>query len=134
VSAARKHILDASALLALIRNEPGADLVLRSLDNSRIHAVNLAEVARKMVAKGMTIPQATGYLKELQLDVIEEFTEAQAFAVANWTQNSLRRGLSLGDAVCLMAAHWYQLTILTAERRWSELEGLQQEIIQIRPH
>jgi PIN domain nuclease of toxin-antitoxin system len=133
VTAERKLLLDASALLAMIRNEPGADQVLRVLDDCRIHAVNLAEVIRKMVAKGMTVPEATGYLRELQLDVIEEFTQVQAFAVANWTGSSLRLGLSLGDAVCLMAAHWYDLTILTAERRWSELEGVQQEIIQIRP-
>ena len=48
-----RYLLDASALLAVIFQEPGADRVLEVIDDSEIHAVNLAEVMRKMVAVGM---------------------------------------------------------------------------------
>ena len=40
-----QFVLDASALLSLVLDEPGHERVDRILDRSRIHAVNLAEVA-----------------------------------------------------------------------------------------
>lgn len=43
----RGHLLDASALLAVLFKEPGAENVLRIIDDSEIHAVNLAETIRK---------------------------------------------------------------------------------------
>ena len=78
----RNHLLDASALLALIRNEPGRDRVRAVLDDSQIHSVNLAEVARKMVSKGMPAAEVESLLDELRLDVVEELSNAKA-AVGN---------------------------------------------------
>lgn len=124
----RKYILDASALLALIQNEEGTQVVDSLLDDSTIHSVNLAEVARKLVQKGMSVVEATELLSDLHLDVIEELSEKQAYHTANWTG----RGLSLGDSVCLTTGHVYEHTIVTADRAWSKLENVQREIVQIR--
>jgi PIN domain nuclease of toxin-antitoxin system len=46
-------ILDASALLALLNNESGADAVRDTLPNAAISAVNLAEVISRLIAVGM---------------------------------------------------------------------------------
>jgi PIN domain nuclease of toxin-antitoxin system len=46
------------------------------------------------------------------------------FAPLAWT-----RGYSLGDRVCLGAGAKRQLTILTAERKWSEVKGVKVKVI-----
>ena len=123
-----KYLLDASALLALIQNEEGAGVVAEVLDNSTIHAVNLVEVARKLVQKGLHAAEATALLSDLHLDVIEELYEKQAYQMGNPAWQSV----SLGDVVCLSTGHFYEHTIVTADRRWLKLDGVRQEIIQIR--
>ena len=128
----RRHLLDASALLALIRNEPGEDRVKAVLDDSAIHAINLAEVVRKMISKGMSASEAETLLADLNLDVIESFSEAQAYALGRLTPEAQRLGLSLGDCVCLTVAASNGATAMTAERRWSEIKGLNAEVVQIR--
>lgn len=129
MSVAPKYLLDASALLALIQNEDGADRVAAVLDKSCIHAVNLVEVVRKLVQKGLHIAEATALLSDLHLDVIEELYEKQAYQMGNPAWQSV----SLGDVVCLLVGQFYEHTIVTADRRWSKLEGVSQEIVQIRP-
>lgn len=128
MSVRREYLLDASALLALIQNEEGAAVVAEVLDNSTIHAVNLVEVARKLVQKGLHAAEATALLSDLHLDVIEELYEKQAYQMGNPAWQSV----SLGDVVCLSAGHFYEHTIVTADRRWSNLHGVRQKIIQIR--
>ena len=127
-----RHLLDASALLALIRNEPGAERVKAVLDDSAIHAVNLAEVVRKMISKGMPASEAETWLADLNLHVLESFSEAQGYALGRLTPEAQRLGLSLGDCVCLTVAASDVTPVVTAERRWSEIKGLNTEILQIR--
>ncbi len=57
------RVLDASALLAWLREEPGAEYVERALDGARISAVNLSEVLQKSLAAGLT-PMETSPLPE----------------------------------------------------------------------
>lgn len=128
----RKYLLDASALLAVIRNEPGADRVLAVLDNSEIHAVNLAEVVRKLVAFGKPVDEVIAYTDALNLEVLEELNVKQVHEVAKLAPEAKRLGLSLGDCVCLVIAEWLGMTAVTAERRWSEIRGRKVTILQIR--
>ena len=62
------HLLDASALLALIFNEPGAGRVRDVIDDSQVHAVNLGEVVRKLVALGMPVDEVIVHIEDLKLD------------------------------------------------------------------
>jgi hypothetical protein len=48
-------VIDASAVLAWLRDEPGADTVAGRLDGSFLSAVNLSEVLQKHLAVG-TLP------------------------------------------------------------------------------
>jgi PIN domain nuclease of toxin-antitoxin system len=88
-----EYLLDASALLALIRTEPGASWVIDILDRSQIHAVNLAEVVRKLFREGATVEEVlrTRELLNLDvtrellnLDVIEELTGLNRIGSACW--------------------------------------------------
>ena len=49
------YVVDASAMLAFVNNEPGSEAVESVLDNAIISTVNLAEVGAKLVDKGMTV-------------------------------------------------------------------------------
>ena len=128
-----RYLLDASALLAVIRNEPGAERVREVLDHCRIHSVNFAEVAMKMVSKGMPAAQVREHLAALALDVIEEFTAAQAMEVAELGAEARRLGLSLGACVCLVEARDTGSIALTTKHIWSRVSGIEVNILQIRP-
>lgn len=128
----RAYLMDASALIALIRNEPGSDRVKAVFDDSEIHAVNLAEVVRKMISNGMPPAEVQALLEDLHLAVIEEFGQAQAYVAGQLAAENLRLGLSLGDSVCLTVAERMGMTAVTADRRWSGLQGRDVKILQIR--
>ncbi|MGI8866278.1 MAG: type II toxin-antitoxin system VapC family toxin, partial [Rubrobacteraceae bacterium] len=99
------RVLDASALLAWLREEPGAENVERALDGARISAVNLSEVLQKSLAAGLT-PAETSPLPEdlstLGLSVVDFRTREAGVAAELWSvTRSL--GLSLADRACLAA-------------------------------
>jgi ribonuclease VapC len=114
----RRHLLDASALLALLLNEAGADQVEDILDDSEIHTLNLAEVVRKLVLKGVDPAEAASLLAGIDLRTIESFTTEQAYAAGNLLAANKSIGLSLGDAICLLSAHASGARVVTAERSW----------------
>jgi ribonuclease VapC len=118
----RHYLLDASALLALLLNEPGAEQVQLVFDRCAMHALNLAEVVRKMAGKGMPGDEIRETLKGLQLDTLPiEERERQAYVIGLVAAANRKIGLSLGDAVCLTAAAWEGMKAVTAERSWNEI-------------
>jgi ribonuclease VapC len=120
----RTYLLDSSALLAAIFNETGADTVIPLLDDCSIHAVNLSETFRRILQTGIAPSQAQETLEALELDVIALFSSREAFAAGRLGSGARKLGLSLGDTVCLSVAAQTGQTILTADRRWSEIGEL----------
>ena len=49
-------VLDASAILALLHDEPGADVVAETLATGILGTVNLAEVVGELVDTGVEVP------------------------------------------------------------------------------
>ncbi len=126
------YLLDASALLALLRREPGSEKVAEILDQSRIHALNLGEVVRKLAEKGMPRVDVENLLGALSLNVIEEFTEKQAYELGSWALEARGLGLSLGDCICMTTAERHNLIPVTADRTWSSLTSIGSRVMQIR--
>ena len=83
----RSHLLDASGLLALLFDEPGAESLLDLLDDCAIHAVNLAEAVRKLADAGASAEGAAAEIGALNLEVIAEFGAAQAYEIARLAQD-----------------------------------------------
>lgn len=127
-----QYLLDASALLAVIFNEPGAGRVFDLLDDSAIHTLHLAEVARKMVSIGMPADEVIARLGELSLETLEEFSVKHLHQIARLAPEAKRLGLSLGDCVCLTLAESLDRTAVTADRSWKEISGLNVKIDLIR--
>ena len=126
-------VLDASALVAYARDEPGARIVaarLRSSGRVLVSAVNWAEAAGKLRDYRMTPAILRHALAAVETEIVT-FAEADADVVGALTPRLRLLGLSLGDRACLALALSMHATALTADQSWSrlDLEGLVVELI-----
>ena len=120
-------ILDSSAVLAFLQEEPGGDVVAHVLADAAISAVNRAEVIAKLRRLGET---ALVSLQLLDLAVLP-FTVAETDLAGElvWRYRGV---ISLGDAACLATARLRGLPVLTADRAWARLPPLGVELRFIR--
>ena len=109
-------VLDSSAVLAFLRDEPGADDVERALESGAMAgAANWSEVAQKVQASGDDWSTARAILESYGL-VIEPVTAADAERAAEqWSRDA---ELSLGDRLCFALAERMDVEVLTADRAW----------------
>lgn len=125
-----KVVLDASALLALLNDETGADQVRELLPDASISSVNLAEVVTRLSLLGMPGEQIRGILTLLGLDV-KPFDEEQAFDTGLLAAQTHSLGLSLGDRACLALTRAIDGTAVTADRAWNDLDlGIKIKLLQ----
>jgi PIN domain nuclease of toxin-antitoxin system len=117
VSVSFSHILDTSALLAALLNEPGNEQVFTVLDSSAISSVNLLETFGKLVQKGIPAAEARQAIESLALPVIE-WGEEDVWASADTLSLAWQSGISMGDRICLVTARKYDAVALTADRKW----------------
>lgn len=114
-------ILDASALLALLNDEPGATRVAEAVKSgAMIGAVNLGEVVAKLSDHGVRDAEIAELLGGLGL-AVPPFDEAAAYATGNLRRTTPQRGLSFGDRACLTLALKEHVPVLTADRDWDGL-------------
>lgn len=122
-------VLDASALLALLRREPGADRVQAILRQSVMSSVNLTEVVTKLVARGAPEDRVRAILSALQPRVLAH-EEDLAIDAGIMHASTRSHGLSLGDRACLALARRLAATALTTDRAWRAVEvGVAVEVI-----
>jgi ribonuclease VapC len=119
-------VLDASALLAWLRLEPGALEVRTALDKTAaMSVVNWAEVLSKLSDLGRNpvevhsrMFEAGAFQKDLLLWPLDA---AMAVEVAKLRSKTRASGLSLGDRACIALGQHLRLPILTADRVWKRL-------------
>ncbi len=120
---ARSFVLDSSAVLASLFDEPGAAITDTALAEAVISAVNYSEVIAKQMRRGETREMAIRNVDDLDLPVIpwdvDLAREAGDLCTLAWTH-----GLSLGDRACLATARHLRRTVLTADRDWRLLPKL----------
>ncbi|KQN36430.1 twitching motility protein PilT [Sphingomonas sp. Leaf407] len=113
-------VLDASAVLALVRDEPGADKVAPHIGRAAISAVNLQEVIKELLLSGLDEGTTRELLDELRLDVCAHDVEAAYVAAALHSQTR-QYGRGLGDRSCLALAVQLGVPALTADREWKKV-------------
>ena len=118
---AEKAILDASALLALLQGEAGAEEVQRVYDRSLVSAVNMAEVASALVESGMDMETVRRQLMSAPVEVVS-FEGEQMFEAARLRRLTHHARLSLADRACLALARIRKLPVLTTDRAWRSLK------------
>ncbi len=116
-----RYMLDASAVLAMMLDEAGADQVRERLSSSQISAVNLSEVVAKLQDGGVPDEVITSSLTELNFDVIA-FNQSQAVRAGMLRAATRSNGLSLGDRACLTAAESCKAVAVTTDRAWGKLK------------
>ena len=114
-------VVDASALLAVLNQEPGSDkLTAELLSDSAASTVNLAEVHGKLLRLG-----ASDEAWENLLSLIREpvpFTAEHAKLTGDLVSSTAPFGLSLGDRACLALGISLNAPIYTADKSWKKLK------------
>lgn len=129
-------MLDASALLAYLRDEPGAEVVAEAIaDGAVVSTVNLAEVLSRTADRGVDSAKLAAQLRESGLlggaITVEQFTVDDAIEVGRLRPMTRDAGLSLGGRACLALARRLDTSALTADTAWGDaVHGV--ELLQIR--
>jgi len=113
-------VLDASALLALLRGEAGAKKVEGALAGARMSVVNMAEVASHYHTLGMPDDEVDRMLRPLPIQLVPA-DAALAREAARLRRHTVEGGLSLGDRFCLALAKRDALPAWTANRHWKTI-------------
>lgn len=123
-------VLDASALLAVLRKEPGGEIVEPLLLGAAVSAVNYSEVIKKSVEAGGRAGETHALLRLMDL-VVVSFDEPQAVAAGELYIQTRVKGLSFADRACLSLGIRRRCPVITAERKFAEA-GLPLEVRLIR--
>lgn len=125
-----RYLLDASAILAFMSNEVGADKVRAVIQagQAKVTAVNISEVAAKLVSRGLPSMDAKFQCQSMGLDIID-VDEEIAFAASALIHFTQPLGLSLGDRICLAAATQNACIAMTADKAWGNVPGVNVEVI-----
>jgi PIN domain nuclease of toxin-antitoxin system len=114
-------VLDASALMAYIDEEPGSDVVERLLEGAVISSVNWCEAYGKMRTRGVESGGATSNMSETGVE-IHAFHGSDALVAGELSLATRRFGLSLADRACLALASRLGVPAVTADRAWLDLD------------
>lgn len=126
-----KSVLDSSAVLAALLNEPGGQIVTSLLEHAVICSVNLSEVADGLVRHGNSEVQSRALIAALGLEVVDADFEL-ALDCGFLRTKTERYGLSLGDRFCFALGRRLAAPVITADRIWqkaSEAAGVKVSLI-----
>lgn len=124
-------VLDASALLAMLKEEPGAVEVAGVLADARMSAVNFAEVVSHFIHLGMPAGEVVSMLKPLPVTIVDADVEL-AHVAGRLRAVTAEAGLSLGDRFCIALASRDGLPAWTADKQWrtvSDAAGVEVVVI-----
>ena len=112
-------VLDASAFIALLRREPGMDVVRKHLANAVISAVNYSEVLKKIIERGGSCEPVDAYVRSASLEIVP-FDAEQAVSSAKLYPLTKPHGLSFADRVCLNLGIRLGAIVLTSEKSMAQ--------------
>jgi ribonuclease VapC len=114
-------VLDASALMAILNSEPGAEkLTPQIMSTAATSTVNLAEVHGKFVQWGFS-PDDAWVAANAAIHEAVAFTVEQAKTAGDLVLQTRGLGLSLGDRACLALGIALRAPVYTADRSWKNL-------------
>lgn len=123
------YVFDASALLCVIYQEPGADVVARHFDGAVISSVNYSEVVAKLQQRGASDEDIAAGLADININ-IAAFDTDSAIRAGKLRKATRHRGLSLGDRACLALAITQDAVAVTTDKAWASLDiGVKVQVV-----
>ena len=117
-------VLDASALLAFVQGEAGADAVEAALvDDAVCGAANWSEIAQKVLAADRDWDLVTALLESYTLRVEPVTADDGELAARQWRRGARR---SLADRLCLALGERLDAEVLTADSEWGTAGRIRQ--------
>lgn len=106
-------------MLALLRDESGADVAASAMPRAVMCAVNVAEVAERLRRdfEEEAVRQSLDLILPITIAVDKELAMAAGFMRAT----TINAGLSLGDRFCLALGVRMNVPVLTADRAWLKI-------------
>ncbi len=120
-------VLDASALMAHLKSEPGADVVDEAMKHrAAISIVIWGEVLSKLAERGEDPEEVAKELKAEGLIggviAIEPVSEEDCIAIARLRVKTRKRGISQSDRTCMALAARLKVPALTSDHKWTEVD------------
>ncbi len=116
-----RAVLDASAILAVLEREPGAEAISLHLGSTVVSTVNLAEVQGKLMSRGVPSDVAWEGAISLASETVD-FNSEQAYLAGTLLPQTHHLGLSLGARACLALAIHLKAPVYTTDRAWKNLK------------
>lgn len=117
-------VLDASAVLAFLLGEDGAESVEVALvGDARCGAANWSEIAQKVLAAGRDWDIVRALLSSYDIEVVPVDADDAEWAAHRWKRGE---GLSLADRLCLALAERCEAEVLTADAAWGTSSRVRQ--------
>ncbi|WP_010165263.1 type II toxin-antitoxin system VapC family toxin [Sphingomonas sp. PAMC 26617] len=113
-------VLDASALIAMLKGEKGSTKVAGAIAGARVSSVNYAEVVSHFIHAGMPAHEVDAMLQPLPMDVVAA-DPALATLAGRLRAVTAEAGLSLGDRFCLALAQRDGLPAWTSDQNWKKV-------------
>jgi ribonuclease VapC len=114
------YVLDASALLAVLLDEDGADVVAPHLRGAEVSIINVCEVLTKAAEQGGDVDSVQQILDSFGFRT-RAFREGHALQSARLRPLTKRFGLGFGDRACLVQGMFSGRPILTGDRDWKKI-------------
>ena len=112
-------VIDASAVLAWLQDEPGSDVTERHLVEGIIGAANWSEVLQKARQHGAQPDLVARLLTSFGLQVVDVTAEDAGRAADLWVSGSK---LSLADRLCLALGLRLALSVVTTDAEWPSVK------------
>ena len=121
-------VLDSSAVLAHIFDEPGAIFVEEVLPGALLCSVNLAEVVAKLHDRGFSDDEIKCALETVDFDVVD-FDRELALISGELRGETRHLGLSLGDRACLAVARQRDIVAFTTDAAWARAPAVKVRLL-----
>ena len=116
---ANAFVFDSSAIIALLQQEEGSEMVANSMKGAIMSSLNYSEVAA-VLARKMPRETIVTLLAKLISEIVP-FDEDQALEVGILYKETKSAGLSMGDRACITLAKLRKMPVLTADKEWAKL-------------
>jgi ribonuclease VapC len=113
-------VFDASAVVAVLRNEPGTELIAPLCSDGVLSTVNLQEAIKILRAGGFSQSAVAYMIETLALEIVPHSAD-DAYQAAELVSLTRQHGSGIGDRTCMALAISRNLPALTTDRAWSRL-------------